>query len=1127
MKENNMTRIDYSKTPKVLEVKNLRINFSSDTGMVYAVRGVSFDLYKGETLCIVGESGSGKSVTSKTIMGILANNAIIESGQILYEGEDLVRISEEEFHRIRGHKIGMIFQDPLSSLNPITRVGKQITEATLISKNILKKHYNDLISKQLVALRNISANAFYEKNKTNAEINKINAYLKLLKNTKVELNEEQKDEISEYINLLNNNILEDISSLEYKLESQKKVDTLENKYLEEEIKEKNIELLNEEISFYKEFKENLLKASTDEEKLSLRKDFLNHCLLHIKKTLLVLKPIYTKALVLRKVDAKKENLDYAKKVKEEYLSNINSLKDELKPIEEKIKEILPSLSETQIEVYKDILEEEKNKKKLYSRFARFFVNNSIKGHEINISKVTKKEEKSRLTGNEEFDNLVAKRSEILEKIEKTKDDYVYKTKLTEKEAKKMALEVMREVGIPLPEKRFYQYPFEFSGGMRQRIVIAIALTANPDILICDEPTTALDVTIQAQILELINRLKKERGLSCIFITHDLGVVANMADRVAVMYAGKIVEYGTAYEIFYNPKHPYTWALLSSIPDIDSKEKLEAIAGTPPDMRFPPKGDAFALRSKYALAIDFKYEPPFFKVSDTHYAATWLLHESAPKVEMPQIVKTRIANSLKQFEEKNENSEILKEIPQESFKYIDSVKKSVKQSLLQKNLKAYQQLEDGTIDVSLDDANDNLHTSKLSKDELVGVKEEDKSQEINNIKSKCKYKEEYVKDNIILSVNHLKQYFFFGSSLNRYKLKAVHDVSFNVKEGECFGIVGESGCGKTTTGRCIMRLYHITSGSIYYKGYRIAAGSRWNQKEIKYTNIRYHKKIKELKRLLKEGSIYSWEYEEEVKKAKEYRNNVVSVQKAKISQIKHDDKNVSRKLMSEIQMIFQDPIDSLDPRMTVEDIIQEGLILQGYRNKEENHKKVIEVLEKVGLIADYCNRYPHEFSGGQRQRIGIARALIMNPKLLICDEPISALDVSIRAQIINLLNKLKEEMGLTIMFIAHDLSVVKYFCDRIAVMYFGELVELASSDELFKHPLHPYTKSLLSAIPKPNPLTEKERVRIVYDPQKEHDYSLEKPSLVEITKDHFILASPSEVVKYKEEIKKLDLEAKEE
>ena len=226
-----------------------------------------------------------------------------------------------------------------------------------------------------------------------------------------------------------------------------------------------------------------------------------------------------------------------------------------------------------------------------------------------------------------------------------KEKHINKLRITKQEAKRRALEVMKEVGIPLPEKRFRQYPFEFSGGMRQRIVIAIALTAAPEILICDEPTTALDVTIQAQILELIQKIQKERNISCIFITHDLGVVANMADRVAVMYAGKIVEYGLVDEIFFNPQHPYTWALLASIPDVDSKERLDAIPGTPPNMIHPPKGDAFALRNKYALGIDFEQEPPFFKISDTHYAATWLLHEKAPKVEIPKIVSERIKNAL--------------------------------------------------------------------------------------------------------------------------------------------------------------------------------------------------------------------------------------------------------------------------------------------------------------------------------------------------------------------------------------------------------------------------------------------------------------------------------------------------
>ena len=215
-------------------------------------------------------------------------------------------------------------------------------------------------------------------------------------------------------------------------------------------------------------------------------------------------------------------------------------------------------------------------------------------------------------------------------------------KITKQAAKNKALKLMEEVGISEPRKRYRQYPFEFSGGMRQRIVIAIALAANPDVLICDEPTTALDVTIQAQILELINRLKAQRNLSIIFITHDLGVVANMADRIAVMYAGKIVEYGTAEEVFYSPAHPYTWALLSSMPDLETKEKLEAIPGTPPNMIYPPKGDAFADRNRYAMKIDFERQPPAFPITETHWAATWLLHPDAPHVDPPKVVTDRIA-----------------------------------------------------------------------------------------------------------------------------------------------------------------------------------------------------------------------------------------------------------------------------------------------------------------------------------------------------------------------------------------------------------------------------------------------------------------------------------------------------
>ena len=398
-----------------------------------------------------------------------------------------------------------------------------------------------------------------------------------------------------------------------------------------------------------------------------------------------------------------------------------------------------------------------------------------------------------------------------------------------------------------------------------------------------------------------------------------------------------------------------------------------------------------------------------------------------------------------------------------------------------------------------------------------------------------YLPELVEKDIILSVRHLKQFFKFGHGKGAFVTKAVHNVSFDIKKGECFGVVGESGCGKTTTGRTLIRLYKATSGSVYFKGYRIAAGNRWNEKEIKWSRIRAKRKIKDLKRemnekikiladeqgsqelVASETAKIQADYNAQIKKIQDDLNTLVKYEKERIAQHNYDNKHVDKKLMSKMQMIFQDPVDSLDPRMTVEDIIQEGLHIQGQYNRFENSQKVKDALVKVGLLPEYASRYPHEFSGGQRQRIGIARALIMNPDFLICDEPISALDVSIRAQIINLLNNLKEEMGLTIMFIAHDLSVVKYFCDRIAVMYFGNIVEMASSDELFKHPLHPYTRALLSAIPKPDPLSEKVRKRYVYKPQEEHDYSQESPKLVEIVPGHFVMANSVELEKYRAQL----------
>ncbi len=345
--------------------------------------------------------------------------------------------------------------------------------------------------------------------------------------------------------------------------------------------------------------------------------------------------------------------------------------------------------------------------------------------------------------------------------------------------------------------------------------------------------------------------------------------------------------------------------------------------------------------------------------------------------------------------------------------------------------------------------------------------------------------------VLLSVKNLQQYFKLG----KRELKAVDNVSFDIYKGEVFGLVGESGCGKTTTGRSIIRLYDITGGSVYYKGERICAGTRTYKDAINAARQAYSEK----------------------KISKEEYDQIVNENREEIKKAMADHKRWSRhsknNLTNEIQMIFQDPIASLDPRMTVRDIIAEGLIIRGIKDKKFIDEQVYKMLELVGLVQEHASRYPHEFSGGQRQRIGIARAVIMNPELIIADEPISALDVSIQAQVINLLNELSEKMGLTIMFIAHDLAVVKYFSNRIAVMYFGKIVELGTSEELFAHPFHPYTRSLLSAIPLPDPITEKSRKRITYNPILDHDYSKEGPSMREIYPGHYVFCNTEEYEKY--------------
>lgn len=379
-----------------------------------------------------------------------------------------------------------------------------------------------------------------------------------------------------------------------------------------------------------------------------------------------------------------------------------------------------------------------------------------------------------------------------------------------------------------------------------------------------------------------------------------------------------------------------------------------------------------------------------------------------------------------------------------------------------------------------------------------------------------------KQDVLLKVEHLKQYFKMGKSY----LKAVDDISFEIKKGEVFGLVGESGCGKTTTGRSIIKLYDITSGNIYFNGQRVCAGTESYETAIKEAKKATKEKIAQYQEKIKTAPDTS-EYKNLIEEEKKNLRNFIQEQTQQIQQAKYDHKycdklyaqknETNQSIMTKMQMIFQDPIASLNPRMTVKEIIAEGLRIKGIKDETLINNKVYEMLELVGLVPEHAERYPHEFSGGQRQRIGIARAIILEPDLIIADEPISALDVSIQAQVINLLNELREKMGLTILFIAHDLSVVKYFSDRIAVMYFGKIVELANSDELFEHPIHPYTKSLLSAIPLPDPHYEKNRQRVTYTPSTEHDYSKEKPVLREIKPGHFVYCNSIELKKYEKEL----------
>lgn len=494
-------------------------------------------------------------------------------------------------------------------------------------------------------------------------------------------------------------------------------------------------------------------------------------------------------------------------------------------------------------------------------------------------------------------------------------------------ARKHAIELLKLVGITDADQRIDNYPHQFSGGMRQRVMIAMAMSCNPKLLIADEPTTALDVTTQAQILELLKDTVSRFNTSLLIVTHNLGMVARYASRIYVMYAGRIVESGTAKDIFSNPCHPYTIGLLNAVPRLDGLKdhKLVPIDGLPPSLINRPETCAFLPRCPYSIEECRQKPWPELKLlSNGHFVAC----------------------------------------------YVDLVKGKAKSK------KIY------PVTADLKENSDSFNSHSFN--------------------------------DIILKIDNLKMYFSVTKGIFQRKtnvIRAVENVSFQVKKGETLGLVGESGCGKTTIARCILQLYRPTGGEVLFEG-----------------------------------------------------QNILEKQKKEM-------RNIRRR----IQLIFQDPYSSLDPRQTAGSIVGEPLkVHKLVRNKKEYTERVAELFRMVGLEPDLGDRVPHEFSGGQRQRIGIARALATNPSLIVCDEPVSALDVSIQAQVINLLEELQEKLGLTYLFIAHDLSVVRHISDRIAVMYLGNIVEITDWQSLYENPLHPYTKALLSAVPIPDPFIEEER-----------------------------------------------------
>ncbi|MBV7331761.1 ABC transporter ATP-binding protein [Chloroflexi bacterium TSY] len=573
-------------------------------------------------------------------------------------------------------------------------------------------------------------------------------------------------------------------------------------------------------------------------------------------------------------------------------------------------------------------------------------------------------------------------NQIMEAIETHQEGVI------EAEARVQAIELLRQVGIPNPEQRIDAYPHEFSGGMRQRAMIAMALSCSPKLLIADEPTTSLDVTIEAQILELLSDLQEKTGMAIMLISHNLAVVSEMADEIAVMYLGKRVEFGTNDTIFDNPLHPYTQGLWQSIPKVDGPiEKLEAIPGVVPSPRDLPPGCVFGSRcSKFMSGIcDAPKDVPSIEVEPGHFVSCYLYS--------------------------NEHS------------------------------------AQASADVKIVQSDEHVVAASNGAQD---PKQSDKDATSKEAKP-------------IVEVRDLRQFFPIQKGFLRRTVgyvRAVNEVSLTINEGETLGLVGESGCGKSTLGRSILRLYEPTSGEV----------------------------------ILHDGD-----------------------RRLSVLELEHHE---MRPVRANMQMIFQDPFASLNERMTVLQNVIEPLVCNEIGTPAEREDKAEKLLMQVGLRPEHLRRYPHSFSGGQRQRIGIARALSIEPKFIVADEPVFALDVSVQAQILNLMQELQDEFGLSYLFISHDMAVIRYMADRIAVMYVGKLVEYAPRDELLQNPAHPYTEALHSAVPRLTEHSRRDRIVLEGSPPDpgnlppgcvfqtrcryaESRCREEEPELLEIASDHFV------------------------